>query len=271
MKKPWTSSILRWAGSKRKLLPTLMANIPFGYQRYVEPFCGSACLFFAIHPRSAILADINDDLIHCYNILLKHPRLLYQSVNKIPNTNDQYLTYRKKDPSKLTPIERATRFIYLNRYCFNGVYRTNKKGEFNVPRGSRTGRLPSEKLFVRCSYALRNTALSSVDFEQSLEQVKKGDFVYLDPPYATSDKPIIEEYGPNSFQRADIERLINALYRIEKVDATFILSYSDSAELIDRLDPNWHVIKLLVQRHIAGFACHRDSVNEILVSNHALI
>jgi DNA adenine methylase len=267
MREPWAYPFLRWAGSKRKLLSILMANVPSTYNRYVEPFCGSSCLFFALHPRSSILSDINEELIHCYSVLQKHPRLLSRLVHVMPNTHDDYLAYRKQLPTNLNPIERAARFLYLNRYCFNGVYRTNKKGAFNVPRGSRTGALPSESVFFRCSYALRNTKLLAGDFEICINQIKKDDLVYLDPPYATSDKPTIQEYGPNSFQREDIPRLIKALFQIDKKKATFIMSYADSEELLGKIDPSWNVSKVSLRRHVAGFAKHRENVCEILVSN----
>jgi DNA adenine methylase len=268
---PWAPPFLRWAGSKKKLLPTLMANIPSNYKRYIEPFCGSACLFFAIKPQSAILSDINSDLIQCYNMILKHPRLLWRFIKKIPNTDDAYLEYRKMEPANLDPLVRAARFLYLNRYCFNGVYRTNTKGQFNVPRGTRTGSLPEESAFYRCAYALRKARLLPVDFETSLKLIRKGDFIYLDPPYATTEKPLVKEYGPNSFQRKDINRLICALAKIDQKDATFILSYAQSKELTDQIDPAWNVSKILVRRHVAGFAKHRACVTEMLISNKPII
>jgi len=104
-----------------------------------------------------------------------------------------------------------------------------------------------------------------------LDYAKKGDFVYLDPPYATSDKPKIEEYGPSSFQHTDIKRLINALSIIEKKGVTFILSYADSNDLIDQINPAWSISRMLVRRHVAGFAKHREYVSEVLISNQPLM
>lgn len=270
MKKPWAFPLLRWAGSKRQILSILIKNIPHNHKLYIEPFCGSASLFFALHPQSAILADINSELIYCYDILRKHPRLLFRHVQRIPNTESAYYKLREKMPSTLEPIARAGRFIYLNRYCFNGVYRTNKKGEFNVPRGTRTGDLPCEAMFYQCSYALRNALTYAVDFEECLSCVKKNDIVYLDPPYASSDKPMIMEYGPNSFQQKDIKRLVNSLFEIDVKGATFILSYSNSKELVDQIDQNWSISKIRVRRYVAGFAKHRESVQEVLISNREL-
>lgn len=267
-KVPWTSSILRWAGSKRKLLPILMDNIPFKYNRYIEPFCGSACLFFAIRPNQAILGDINSELIHCYKILRKHPFLLARAASKIPNTAMDYYKIRKKSPSELNPIDRAARFVYLNRFCFNGVYRTNKKGEFNVPRGTRTGGISSEKAFYRCSYALRKSILLPTYFNDCLSQAKQGDFVYLDPPYATSERPAIEEYGLDSFQHHDIEGLIYKLLQIDNIGASFLLSYTNSQDLLKLVPEHWSVQRLRVRRHVAGFLKSREMVEEVLISNN---
>ncbi len=269
-KVPWSYSILRWAGSKRKLLPILMANIPYKYERYIEPFCGSACLFFALRPNQAILGDINDELIHCYKILRNHPFLLARTASEIPNTVLDYSEIRKQSPLELNPIDRAARFVYLNRFCFNGVYRTNKKGDFNVPRGTRTGAIPSATAFYRCSYALRKSVLLSMDFKDCLSQVRKGDFIYLDPPYATSEKLSIEEYGPDSFQHHDIERLINTLSRIDRVGATFLLSYEDSEDLLKLTPTHWSIGRIRVHRHVAGFSKHREIVGEALISNNKI-
>jgi DNA adenine methylase len=267
---PWASPVLRWAGSKRKLLPLLMANTPGRYNRYVEPFCGSACLFFAIRPKKAILGDINSELINCYNILKKHPVLLNRAASKFPNTSEMYYEIRQKSPSTLEPIDRAAQFVYLNRFCFNGVYRTNKKGIFNVPRGTRTGKIPSEKEFIRCSYALRNAEIQNKDFGECLNQVVKSDFIYLDPPYASSDRPSIEEYGLNSFQHIDIKRLIHQLIQVDNVGASFLLSYSDTPDLIKLIPKHWNIKKIRVRRHVAGFLNSRQFVVEVLISNYMI-
>ena len=267
---PWASPVLRWAGSKRKLLPLLMGNIPENYNRYIEPFCGSACLFFAIRPAKAILGDINPELIHCYEQIRKHPFLLNRAVSKIPNTKKDYYEIRKKETLSLNPLDRAARFIYLNRYCFNGVYRTNKKGIFNVPRGTRTGKIPSENAFFRCSFALRKANILNLDFSKCLSQVTKDDFIYLDPPYASSERPSIEEYGVESFQHTDISRLVNQLIRIDNIGALFLLSYSDTPDLLSLLPIHWNIQKIRVRRHVAGFLNSRQFVSELLISNYRI-
>ncbi len=127
----WASPLFRWAGSKRKLLPELMAQVPASLTRYVEPFAGSGCLFFALRPEKAILGDINDELIYAYSVIRDHPRLVSRAVHRLRNEKRTYYRLRSQSPNALSPVDRAARFTYLNRHCFNGVYRINRAGCFN--------------------------------------------------------------------------------------------------------------------------------------------
>lgn len=267
-RRPWAFPLLRWAGSKRKLLPWLMQCIPQQFKRYIEPFAGSACLFFALRPARAILGDVNFELLHAYDIIRSHPRLVFRAASALKNTKCQYDRLRRIPPESLNPIDRAARFVYLNRYCFNGVYRTNQKNEFNVPRGSRTGRMPGEPVFYRCSVALRSTELRAVDFADCLTDLTVGDFVYLDPPYTTTSRPTHGEYGYDCFGRKDLYRLVDRLAHIHRAGAFFLLSYAADQEL-ENLQHSWFYRRLSVRRHVAGFAEHRTNVGEILVSNYA--
>lgn len=266
-KEVWVDSVFRWAGSKRKLLPVLMKNIPNEYERYVEPFCGSACLFFAINPHKALLSDINEDLIRTFKQIKKAPKKIAKAVSEISVEKDIYNEIRKQKSEELKDFERAVRFTYLNRNCFNGVYRTNQKGEFNVPMGTRTGEVPDESRFIRCSQALKNAELVNKDFESLINEIQKGDFVYLDPPYAKKGYKGRGEYGPGAFQYEDIERMLSFLHTIDQNEATFLFSYAYDEDLINALPKYWYWNSLSVNRHVAGFSKHRGKVDEILVSN----
>lgn len=261
--------LLRWAGSKRRLLPDLLRFVPPAIERYVEPFAGSACLFFALQPKRALLGDINHELIQTYQVLAKHPRQMARLVHGWPDNAQSYYRIRDRDPSTLTRIARAARFVYLNRYCFNGVYRVNRQGQFNVPRGVRTGTLPTAAQFVRCSSSLRNADLFAGDFEGCLHKVGAGDFVYLDPPYATRARSTYGEYAYDAFAQTDLPRLQHLLKRLDRSGATFLLSYAYGRTF--GLDVgSWYTKRVSVQRHVAGFAKHRHSVYEVLVSNRPL-
>src|SRR5579875_3616159 len=150
---------LRWAGSKRRILPTLVQYVPERYRSYVEPFMGSACLFFAVNPASAVLADINADLVSTYRTVRKCPRVLAAALAKIPASKPHYEAYRKVCSSTLDSFNSALRFIFLNRLCFNGVYRTNREGLFNVPMGTRLGSIPDAEHLASCARALRSKTL----------------------------------------------------------------------------------------------------------------
>ncbi|KHG33183.1 MAG: hypothetical protein OA34_11435 [Sulfurospirillum sp. MES] len=266
----WTDSIFRWAGSKRKLLPILINNVPNNYERYIEPFCGSACLFFAIKPMSAILSDINGELIHTFEQIKNTPSLIAKTLSNISVSKEIYDNYRQQKPTHLTDFERAIRFTYLNRNCFNGVYRTNQRGEFNVPMGTRTGEVPDEIRFIKCAEALKNAKLISQDFEKLLPDIQKNDFVYLDPPYAKKDYKGRGEYGPGAFQYEDITRMLTFLEEVNHRGANFLFSYAYDEELIQQLPQSWYWESVLVGRHVAGFSQHRKHVQEILVSNYKI-
>jgi DNA adenine methylase len=264
----WSTSIIRWAGSKRSLLPILLSCVPPQFSRYVEPFAGSGTLFFALKPNRAVLGDLNGELIQTYAILRDHPRLLHRRTAALPNNDQCYYRVRRQSPTQLPRFEAAVRFLYLNRYCFNGVYRTNRNNEFNVPRGASTGSLPSEAAFYRAAIALRRAELRAGDFATTLADIQEGDFVYIDPPYDTASRPRYGEYGYGSFSSADLPRLVQALVNIDRAKAYFLLSYADTAPL-RLLAQAWWQRRLIVRRHVAGFAEDRSRVRELLVSNYS--
>lgn len=262
----WSAPLFRWAGSKKQLIPFLRCCIPQSFRRYIEPFAGSACLFFSVRPSQAVLGDINDELLFAYQQIRLHPRLVARACMRLKPSAAEYYRVRSLAPSELSPIDRAARFAYLNRYCFNGVYRTNRQGNFNVPRGIKTGLPPTEAAFVRCAFALRYAELRVGDFENCLNDIKSEDFVYLDPPYASTNRPTFGEYGYGSFTGDDITRLAIALNTIDRKGGSFLLSYSTHPELLKAVK-SWNVQKIGVRRHVAGFARHRGVVPEVLVSN----
>lgn len=216
-------------------------------------------MFFATNPAKAILADINGDLINTYRVLKAHPRAVYNRLNSYPKGKTQYYKIRKLIPENLEEVERAARFIYLNRFCFNGLYRTNNDGRFNVPYSSSgTGALPDWNALKNVSKRLVNTKLLDGDFEKLLlKEVKKGDFVYLDPPYAVDNRRIFTQYGPHSFGLNDLQRLKNVIDEIDKRGAKFLLSYAYSKES-NFLMENYQSKRLFVQRNIAGFSERRS-------------
>jgi DNA adenine methylase len=212
--------ILRWAGSKRKVLPVLASYWKPTFKRYVEPFAGSAALFFKLQPQRAILGDINTDLIDAYRVIRERPDDLHRAVTEMPRNEREYYRVRSRNTNRLRAFGRAVRFVYLNRYCFNGIYRTNAHGNFNVPYAhNKPGVVPPIEHFRRSATLLHRASLKAGDFGEVLSSVRAGDFVYLDPPYAVESRRIFREYDKREFSRKDLERLAMHLESIHKKGA----------------------------------------------------
>ena len=244
---------LRWAGSKRKQLSRLASFWTADHLRYVEPFAGSACLFFDLAPESAVLGDTNRELIEVYRVVRDEPERLHRRLCRIRRDLPTYYRWRRLNPQSLDRETRALRFLYLNRNCFNGIYRTNANGHFNVPMGTRAGEYFSKDDLLACSRLLQKATLVAGDFAKTLARVKAGDFVYLDPPFAVSSRRIFREYGKRTFDTSDIPRLSESLTALVKRGADFLVSYADCAEA-RALTLDWHAVRFSIRRHVAGFA-----------------
>lgn len=260
---------LRWAGSKRKQVSRLASFWSTDHLRYVEPFAGSACLFFELAPKLAVLGDNNRELMEVYRIVRDEPDRLYRRLCRIRCDLPTYLRWRRLKPRSLDRETRALRFLYLNRNCFNGIYRTNTEGQFNVPMGNGAGKHFTEEDLLNCSRLLQRTILVVGDFTKTLELVKTGDFVYLDPPYAVTSRRIFREYGKKTFDTSDIPRLSESLTTIVKLGADFLVSYADCTEA-RTLALDWNAVRCPVRRNVAGFAGHRKNAYEWLISNHPI-
>ena len=258
---------LRWAGSKRQLLLRLGSFWSDEYSRYVEPFMGSACLFFALNPRNALLGDLNGELVQSFMAVRDHPTAVWHRLSRMRLGRRAYYQVRGADVAKLNEIDRAARLIYLNRFCFNGLYRTNAQGEFNVPHSAaRTGDLPTLKELKQNSERLRNAEIHHTDFEETLSKTVEGDFVYMDPPYAVGNRRIFRQYGPDSFGIEDLRRLSASLKEIHSRNVRFVLTYAYCKEALDMLR-GWDMMRVYSHRNIAGFAKHRRRAAELIVSN----
>ena len=229
---------------------------------------GSACLFFHIRPESAILGDINDQLVECFLEVRNNPIEVSKILDFLPESKDDYYAIRAVDPAELEPHHRAARFIYLNRHCFNGLYRTNRAGKFNVPySGSRKGPVPTEAQLIEASNSLNDTQILRLDFDHLVRQhASKGDFVYLDPPYAIRNASLDMQYGPDNFGVEDLARLQRLLEYLDKIGANFLVSYSECAEAHEYLC-KWPYRSIPVLRTIAARPTDRRVVRELLISN----
>lgn len=260
-------SFLRWAGSKKQLLPVLSSYYDGSCDRYVEPFAGSACLFFNVRPRRALLGDINSELILTYREVKYRLPQLMNELQLMQKNRSEYYKVRSLDPKSLSFSQRAARFIYLNRFCFNGLYRTNGKGDFNVPYGGdKSGNIPSRETLGTCSRLLRNVRLVPGDFERVLTQVRTGDFVYMDPPFSVKSRRIFNEYDASVFRLTDVQRLRKWMEKLSGMKIRFLVSYAESDEA-DFLQRGFHSKVVRVKRNIAGFIGSRSYSKEIIISN----
>jgi len=267
-KPPRNPVFLRWAGSKKQLLPSLRESMPSQFARYVEPFTGSACLFFSVQPGHAILGDINLELMLTYKTVRDNPTAVARELQDLLPTKDKYYSLRNTPPDTLSEASRAARFIFLNRLCFNGLYRTNLRGEFNVPYGgTEGGQLPSSEQLRSASRVLKFAELKTCDFEHVLECVIPGDFVYMDPPYSIRARRTFREYSSQKFGDSQLAKLRRWMCHFEKRGIPFLVSYADSDEARS-LSVGFKTRHVEARRNIAGFHGHRRKAVECLISNY---
>jgi DNA adenine methylase len=248
------------------LVKTLATYWKDDFNRYVEPFVGSACLFFFLRPPTALLSDINGELISTYRQVKYRPADVATHLKTFKKNRETYYSIRSMDARALETARRAARFIYLNRCCFNGLYRTNLRGEFNVPYGGRgSGAIPSQEVLQLCSRALKAASLVHGDFETILDQVKYGDFVYMDPPFSVNARRVFKEYSATLFGLDDVQRLRKRLERLADENVHFLVSYLDSSEA-RILARGFRVQRVNVRRNISGFVKTRSMSQEMLIS-----
>jgi DNA adenine methylase len=260
-------SFIRWAGSKRQIVNKLRRYWPGGSARYVEPFAGSACLFFELEPTRALLGDLNWELIAMLRAVKRDVNAVLNALLKLPKGKDAYYKLRRIDPKGLASVQIAARFLYLNRYCFNGLYRTNGAGQFNVPYGPPKKETPLDvDSIIRASRLLQNAQLVHADFEETVGRARRGDFVYLDPPYLVSSRRLFSEYFPDAFGGKDLKRLASVLSQLHSQGVGFVVTYADCREA-RRLLARWRPRRISVRRSIAGFAADRRASYELLATN----
>lgn len=248
-------------------MPFILSNLPENYNTYYELFLGSGALFFAIEPSKAVLSDMNSDLMDTYRGIKLHPEEVIKELTKMRNSEVDYYRIRKTKPTK--PSRKAARFIYLNRLCFNGIYRVNKKGEFNVPycKDEKRRVLFAEDI-LHASDQLEDVELLNGDFEKAFENIKKGDFVYLDPPYAVQRKNNgFLKYNKRIFHWEEQVRLAEFARRLHEKGVYVLISNANAEEIIE-LYKGFEKIEAYRNCSIGGAKASRKRVTEILLKNY---
>lgn len=265
--------IVKWAGGKRQLLVDIKQNMPKSFNRYFEPFIGGGAVFFNLKSDNSYISDINEELINLYLVIKNTPELLIEDLRKHKNNKDYFYEIRSIDRTeeyrKLSIIQKASRFIYLNKTCFNGLYRVNSKGEFNVPFGNyKNPRIVDEQNILNSSLLLKKTEIRHADFSDILNYVEKNDFVYFDPPYL----PLNETSSFTSYTKEGFD--IDMQFKLREVcdelndkGVKFLLSNSDT-KIINDLYSEYNIKKVYATRAINSNSSGRGKISEVLVRNY---
>lgn len=263
---------LRWAGGKRWLTNKLIDLIPEEIESYYEPFLGSGSLFFKIFQKfgdkiSYELSDINKELINSFIIVRDNPQELCEALNKYSNSRDEY--YKVRETQCNTDLDCAAKFIYLNRTSFNGIYRVNKKGIYNVPYGYKQYKtLFDFDNLMNCSKALKNVKLIVRSFEE-IEKIKNNSFFYLDPPYTIAhEKNGFIKYNQKIFSWNDQKKLAEFLKFIDNNKALYIMSNAYHSSTLELFNSCGSINIEKRASVIGGIKAKRTHVKEILVSNY---
>lgn len=231
-------NVVRYPGGKQRLINFIIDFIPKQFYKsgmYTEPFVGGATVFFTLNPKKALLSDINSELIDLYRGLKKDPIKIWRLYRSFPSTKKAY--YKIRDSADtLDLIERAARILYLNRTCFKGMWRHNSQGKFNIGYGGQDRRwVISKEILIAASNRLRRAFLKNVDFEKTIDECSKGDFIFLDPPYKPGRKELTNShYTYNKFTFDDCKRLARSLRRASKMGVKWLLitsSHIDNVRL----------------------------------------
>lgn len=268
-----TYPIVKWVGGKRQLMFELLKNMPKSYNRYFEPFIGGGALFFELQPENAYISDMNEELINLYSVVRDNVYELISDLNKHEISKEYFLEIRNLDRTaeykNLSNVQRASRFIYLNRTCFNGLYRVNSQGQFNVPFGNyKNPRIVDENNLLNCSELLKNTEIKCADFSEILTKVKKGDFVYFDPPYVPlNETSSFTSYTKDRFDMDMQFKLREVCDELDSMGVKFMLSNSDT-KFVNELYSNYEIKKVFASRAVNANAEGRGKITEVLARNY---
>jgi DNA adenine methylase len=269
---------LKWAGGKRQLVPIIRKYVPRSYKLYFEPFVGAGAVLFDLQPAPALINDANKELIDCYRVIKKDPEGLMAHARKHPITKKYFYGLRSLDRDSsfktLPALDRASRIIFLNKTCYNGLFRVNSQGQFNVPFGNYSNPLIVDEVVIRAvSHYLKeaHVEISNDDFQAALSGAGRGDFVYLDPPYdPLSDTSSFTGYNLNSFNRDEQRRLKEVCDDLTRRRCKILLSNSatDFIRELYRDGSRYTIIEVEASRNINSIPTGRGKISELLIMNN---
>lgn len=271
------SPFVKWAGGKRQLLPQIKERMPEKYNNYFEPFVGGGAVLFELLPSSALINDINRALINAYRQICNVPEAFINAVNRLDTEmwedgKKYYYSLRERFNDKLMKseydVELAALFVFINKHCFNGLYRVNGKGLFNVPYNNNRKASVDEKAILNVSKYLQGVTIVDGDFEEACQEAKKGDFVFIDSPYAPLNPTSFESYTKEGFDIESHKRLAN-LYDELTDRGCFCMLTNHNTELINELYGNkgYTIDVVSVKRMINSDASNRVG-EEVIICNY---
>lgn len=274
-KNPLVQPVLKWAGGKRQLLSEISKYIPKSIKNYYEPFIGGGAVLFHLQPKKAIINDFNNELINVYTVIRDNLEELLIDLQKHKNEEEYFYYTRALDRTPefntLNNIQKASRILYLNKTCFNGLFRVNSNGEFNTPFGKYKNPNITNSITLRAvsNYLNENDIkFLNGDFETALKGIRKGSFVYFDPPYhPISDSSNFTGYTLGGFNNEDQERLKKLCDTLTKKGVKFLLSNSASPFILD-LYKDYKIELVTATRNINSDGAKRGEINEVLVRNY---
>lgn len=265
--------LIKWVGGKRQLLKEIKSFMPEHYNRFFEPFIGGGALFFDLEPENAIINDYNPELTNLYSVVKNKHLELIDDLKKHKNEEAYFYFIRNLDRdiekyNLLSDVEKASRFIFLNKTCFNGVYRVNSKGQNNVPYGKKSVvTILDEENIKECHKALQSTVILNGSFTNIKDYIEEGDFIYLDPPYvplsSTANFTSYTDIGFDNSMQIDVKNLCDY---IDSIGAYFIVSNSSAPFVLD-LFKDYEIKLVDASRNVSGKNDGRAKVKEVLVRN----
>jgi DNA adenine methylase len=268
---------LKWAGGKRQLLPKIREQVPAKFKRYFEPFVGAGAVWFDLQPKRAYISDANAELINCYRVIRDNPEELLKDIHKHRNTSTYFYKIRELDRKpeykNLSAVERASRIIFLNKTCYNGLFRVNRQGHFNAPFGDYQNPLIVDDIVIRAvSKYLQNKdiQIEVEDFARACARARERDFVYLDPPYdPISDTASFTGYNFDKFGREEQRRLKGVVDDLTRRGCMVLLSNS-ATDFIKDLYADYEIVHVEANRNINSVGTGRGKINEVLIRNYEL-
>lgn len=258
--------VIRWVGGKTKQLPEILKRLPTSISRYYEPFLGGAAVLLGCEFADATVADQNFELINFYECVKQNPQAVLALFRGFTFDEPSYYQIRSWDRSQnfslLPSVDRAARFLFLNKMSFQGLWRVNRKGQHNVPFGKRVIN-PLEVELQGLSDRIQNVTFVCDDFERAIENAAEGDFVYLDPPYLNT----FDLYTSQLFGLSEHERLRDACLRLTQKGVKFLLSNSDN-DAVRQLYSMFKIDSITVTQLVAAKSASRGRVNEVLIQNY---